>query len=107
MWEEVNPDGVRVSSVYLGRTATPMQAEVHKWEGKPYAPERLIQPEQVAAVVIAALLLGPEAEITDLSIRPAIRLGTPENQTRRSPKNEPVSWATCRNTIVSSSEVAS
>jgi hypothetical protein len=57
-----------------------MQAEVHKWEGKPYAAERLIQPEQVAAVVIAALSLRPEAEITDLSIRPAIKPGHPRTK---------------------------
>ena len=28
--------GVRVTSVYLGRTATPMQAKVHEQEGKDY-----------------------------------------------------------------------
>ena len=32
--EEVNARGVRVLSVYLGRTATPMQARVHQLEGK-------------------------------------------------------------------------
>ncbi len=32
--DEVNPEGVKVLSVYLGRTATPMQAQVHQWEGK-------------------------------------------------------------------------
>jgi NADP-dependent 3-hydroxy acid dehydrogenase YdfG len=68
--DEVNSFGVRVLSVYLGRTATPMQAKVHEWEGMPYAPEHLIQPEQVSSVVINALLLGPEAEVTDLRIRP-------------------------------------
>jgi NADP-dependent 3-hydroxy acid dehydrogenase YdfG len=71
--DEVNSQGVRVLSVYLGRTATPMQANVHKWEGKTYLPEQLIQPEQVAAVVIGALTLGPEAEITEVRIRPGIK----------------------------------
>jgi NADP-dependent 3-hydroxy acid dehydrogenase YdfG len=71
--EEVNRQGVRVLSVYLGRTATPMQANIHKLEGKTYIPEQLIQPEQVAAVVIAALTLGPQAEITDVRIRPTIK----------------------------------
>lgn len=71
--EEVNTHGVRVLSIYLGRTATPMQAKVHGQEGKTYAPEQLIQPEQVASVVIGALTLGPEAEITDVRIRPAMK----------------------------------
>jgi NADP-dependent 3-hydroxy acid dehydrogenase YdfG len=74
--EEVNPHGVRVLSVFLGRTATPMQAKLQKWEGKAYQPAQLIQPEQVAAVIIGALTLGPEAEITDVRIRPAIKPGS-------------------------------
>jgi short-subunit dehydrogenase len=73
--DEVNPEGVKVLSVYLGRTATPMQAKVHQWESRSYTPEQLIQPEQVANVVLGALLLGPEAEITDVRIRPAKKPG--------------------------------
>ncbi|MGH9970457.1 MAG: SDR family oxidoreductase [Pyrinomonadaceae bacterium] len=76
--EELNPHGVRVLSVFLGRTATPMQAKVHQWEGKSYTPERLVQPQQVASVVIGALVLGPEAEVTDIRIRPTIKAGTPQ-----------------------------
>ena len=34
--EEVNADGLRVLSIYLGRTASPMQARIHAMEGKPY-----------------------------------------------------------------------
>jgi NADP-dependent 3-hydroxy acid dehydrogenase YdfG len=68
--EEVNGDGVRVLSMFLGRTATPMQEAVHKMEGKEYHPERLIQPEDVAAVVINALSLPRTAEVTDIYVRP-------------------------------------
>jgi NADP-dependent 3-hydroxy acid dehydrogenase YdfG len=73
--EEVNPYGVKILSIFLGRTATPMQAKVHAWEGKSYRPAQLIQPEQVASVVIGALTLGPEAEITDVKIRPTSKPG--------------------------------
>jgi NADP-dependent 3-hydroxy acid dehydrogenase YdfG len=73
--EEVNSYGVRVLSIYLGRTATPMQAEIHRLEGKPYVPAQLIQPAQIAAVVVNALTLGPEAEITDMKIRPTVKPG--------------------------------
>jgi NAD(P)-dependent dehydrogenase (short-subunit alcohol dehydrogenase family) len=74
--EELNPLGVRVLSVYLGRTATPMQEKVHGWEGSEYRPDRLIQPDQVAGSVIAALVLGREAEIMDVRIRPMLKPGT-------------------------------
>lgn len=68
--DEVNPGGVRVVSVYPGRTASPMQERVHRAEGKPYAPDRLMQPEDVAASVLAALELPRTAEVTDLHVRP-------------------------------------
>jgi short-subunit dehydrogenase len=68
--EEVNVDGVRVMSVFLGRTATPMQANMHAAEGKTYQPDKLIQPDEVANVVTSALALPRTIEITDINIRP-------------------------------------
>ncbi|ADI14131.1 SDR family oxidoreductase [Truepera radiovictrix] len=68
--EEVKADGVRVVSVYPGRTASPMQARVHELEGRAYDPARFVQPESVAAMILAALALPPTAEVTDLSVRP-------------------------------------
>lgn len=67
---EVNADGVRVLSVFLGRTATPMQAELAAVEGREYRPEQLMQPEDVAAAVVAAVTLQRTAELTDIVIRP-------------------------------------
>ena len=71
--EEVNSVGVRVLSVYPGRTATPMQASVHASEGRSFVPERLMQPEDVAAVVVNALRLPRSAEVTDINMRPMIK----------------------------------
>lgn len=71
--EEVNPDGVRVLSVYPGRTATPLQARVHAEEGKAYLPERLVQPDDVASVVLNALTLPRSAEVTDVVVRPRLK----------------------------------
>ncbi|SEF96243.1 Short-chain dehydrogenase [Actinacidiphila yanglinensis] len=62
--------GVRVTTVYPGRTATPMQERVHRQEGKPYDPERWIDPESVATVVLTALDIPRDANIADLAIRP-------------------------------------
>ncbi|MFD7507342.1 SDR family oxidoreductase [Streptomyces sp. NPDC001700] len=68
-WEE-SGNGVRVTTVYPGRTATPMQVKVHQQEGKEYDAERWIAPETVATTVLTALDLPRDAEITDLQIRP-------------------------------------
>jgi len=67
---EVNPAGVRVLSVYPGRTASAMQEGVAAAEGKAYDPERLMQPDVVARAIVAALELPRSAEITDLHLRP-------------------------------------
>jgi len=71
--EEVNPAGVRVLSLFLGRTASPMQAAVHAMEAKAYHPELLMQPEDVAAVAIHALTLPRSIEVTEISMRPLLR----------------------------------
>ena len=68
--EEVNPKGVRVLSVYPGRTATPMQKKIIADEGRDYRPQQLLQPEDVAAVVVHALSLPRTAEVTDIWMRP-------------------------------------
>jgi NADP-dependent 3-hydroxy acid dehydrogenase YdfG len=70
---EMNPKGVRVLSVYVGRTATPMQEILYEQEGKVYHPEVLLQPEDIASVVIQALRLPSTAEVTDINIRPMRR----------------------------------
>lgn len=69
-WEE-SGNGVRVTSVYPGRTATPMQEKVHQQEGKEYDPARFIAPESVAVTLLTALDLPRGTEVTDLSVRPA------------------------------------
>lgn len=62
--------GLRVTSVYPGRTATAMQAKVHEHEGKEYHPGDWIAPESVATTILTALDLPRDAEVTDLTVRP-------------------------------------
>jgi NADP-dependent 3-hydroxy acid dehydrogenase YdfG len=69
----VNSDGIRVLSIYPGRTATPMQEKIHKMEGKEYDPKRLLQSDDIADVVISVLSLPRTAEVTDISVRPFIK----------------------------------
>ena len=67
---EVNAEGLRVLSVYIGSTASPMQARIQAVKGRVYHPEYLLQPSDVAAVVLNALCLPRTAEVTDIHIRP-------------------------------------
>jgi NADP-dependent 3-hydroxy acid dehydrogenase YdfG len=68
--EEVNPQDVRVLSVFTGRTATPRIKDLDLREGRIHHPELLLQPEDIASVVINALSLPWTAEVTEISIRP-------------------------------------
>jgi NADP-dependent 3-hydroxy acid dehydrogenase YdfG len=67
--DEVNVDGVRVLSVYPGRTATPTMKALYEGEGRSYEPD-LLQPDDIAQVVLNALQLPRTAEVTDIQIRP-------------------------------------
>ncbi len=67
---EEHEAGVRVTTVYPGRTATPMQQKVHEQEGRDYDPDQWIDPATVADAILHVLDLGPDATISDLTIRP-------------------------------------
>ncbi|MEV7611139.1 SDR family oxidoreductase [Microbacterium sp. NPDC089320] len=67
---EEGEHGVRVTSIYPGRTATPMQERVHQQEGRDYDPERFITADSVATTILTALDLPDDAALTDLTIRP-------------------------------------
>jgi short-subunit dehydrogenase len=63
-------NGVRVSSVYPGRTATPMQAKVHEQEGKEYDGADWIAAETVADAIRHVLDLPRDATIPDVTVSP-------------------------------------
>jgi NADP-dependent 3-hydroxy acid dehydrogenase YdfG len=71
--DEVNADGVRVLSVFPGRTATPRMAALFEKEGRVYRPELLMQPEDIASMVTHTLSLPRTAEVTDISMRPFLK----------------------------------
>lgn len=68
--QEEHGNGVRVTSVYPGRTASAMQVKVHQQEGKEYDASRWIDPESVATTIVMALDLPRDAEVNDLTVRP-------------------------------------
>jgi NAD(P)-dependent dehydrogenase (short-subunit alcohol dehydrogenase family) len=69
--QELNPSGVRVLSVFLGATATPMQEHIYRESGRHYQPEALLAPADVARIVCDVIRLPRGAEVTDLHVRPA------------------------------------
>jgi NADP-dependent 3-hydroxy acid dehydrogenase YdfG len=58
---------------FLGRTASPMQAALHRMEGRVYRPELLVEPNDVAKVILEAMSLSATAEVTNISIRHSIK----------------------------------
>lgn len=71
--EELNPLGVRVLTVYPGKTATALQERLHREAGEPFRPEFMLQPEDVAEVLVGAIALARRAEVTEIRIRPALK----------------------------------
>jgi short-subunit dehydrogenase len=59
-----------VSTVYPGRTATPMQEKVHAQERKEYDAATWIRPETVAAQIVSLVDLPRDATVPDLTVRP-------------------------------------
>src|SRR5262245_5677983 len=71
--QEVNADGIRVLSIYPGRTATPRTKTLYEIEERAYQPQLLLQPEDIAQVALNALLMPRTAEVTNVEIRPLIK----------------------------------
>ena len=71
--QEEAEHGVRVTTVYPGRTATAMQERVHAHEGKDYDAQEWIRPETVAAAILHVLDLPRDATVPDLTLSPGLR----------------------------------
>ncbi|WP_343955342.1 SDR family oxidoreductase [Nonomuraea longicatena] len=61
---------LRVTTVYPGRIDTDMQRQVREQEGGEYQPDRYLAAETVARAVLACLNAGPDAHLTELTLRP-------------------------------------
>ena len=67
--QDLNRHGIRVSSLYPGRTATPRMRRIYAREGKRYRPQMLLSPADVAALVLQLTQLPPRLEVTDVHLR--------------------------------------
>jgi short-subunit dehydrogenase len=74
--DHLNPLGIRVVSVFPGRTDTPMQQAVLRFEGREDVTDGLLSPSDVAEVIAAALVLPRTAEVTDVMVRPMRKLSS-------------------------------
>ena len=68
--EEEAEHGVRVTTIYPGRTATPMQQKVHAQEGRDYDASRWATAETVAGTILHVVDLPADATIPDVRVRP-------------------------------------
>jgi NADP-dependent 3-hydroxy acid dehydrogenase YdfG len=67
--QDFNRHGIRVSSLFPGRTATTRMRQIYAREGKRYAPEALMNAADVARVVVALTELPAGVEVTDIHLR--------------------------------------
>ncbi len=67
---EINTEGVRVLSMFVGATATDIQERIHAQTDRPYQPDRLMQPADIAAMVASALQLPRSSEVVEMTLRP-------------------------------------
>ena len=61
---------LRVTSVYPGRVVTDMQRGIRAQEGADFEPEKYLLPETVARAVVAAIVAGPDAHLSEITLRP-------------------------------------
>ncbi|WP_193611900.1 SDR family oxidoreductase [Nocardioides lijunqiniae] len=73
--EEVE-HGVRVTTVFPSRTATPMQEKVHEQEGRTYDSSRWISPETVVDTILHVLDMPGDATIPEVTVRPVVPRAT-------------------------------
>jgi short-subunit dehydrogenase len=65
---EETPNGIRVMTVYPGRTATKMQEKVRNQENSAYEPEKYIQPETLAGTIKMMLETPRDSILTQVVV---------------------------------------
>jgi NADP-dependent 3-hydroxy acid dehydrogenase YdfG len=68
-------NGLRVTTIYPGATATGQLRRVRAAAGRGYDPRRCIQPETLAAMVAWVLAAPPDAYVSELSVLAAPHAG--------------------------------
>ena len=66
---DLNRHGVRVTSLFPGRTATPAMRRICAQERRPYRPDLFMSARDVAGVLLVLTQLPARVEVTDLHLR--------------------------------------
>jgi NADP-dependent 3-hydroxy acid dehydrogenase YdfG len=74
--EEEAVNGVRVTTIYPGGVRTELLRKVREQLGRPYDPAVTISPQTLASLVRTVLEFPTDAQITEVSLRPAPRRHT-------------------------------
>jgi NADP-dependent 3-hydroxy acid dehydrogenase YdfG len=72
-------NGIRVSTVYPAGTATETLRRVRQAFGRAYEPAECIQPETLAALILAVLDARDDAYVSEISVLPTPRAPAPGN----------------------------
>jgi NADP-dependent 3-hydroxy acid dehydrogenase YdfG len=67
--QDFNRRGIRICSLFPGRTATPRMRRIYAKQGQPYTPKALLNPGDVARLVVALTELPVRVEVTDVQLR--------------------------------------
>jgi NADP-dependent 3-hydroxy acid dehydrogenase YdfG len=68
---DLNQHGIRVSSAFPGRTATPRMPRIYAEEGERHTPRALMSAQDVAQLVLSMAALPDRMEVTDVLVRSA------------------------------------
>jgi NAD(P)-dependent dehydrogenase (short-subunit alcohol dehydrogenase family) len=71
--EEERTHGLRVTSIYPGGVRTELLRKVREQLGVPYDPAVTVSPHTLGSLIVTILAFPEDAEIMDVSLRPAIR----------------------------------
>jgi NADP-dependent 3-hydroxy acid dehydrogenase YdfG len=71
--EEVNALGVRVSTLFLGRSGTAGQTVILAKDQGSYAPDLLVQAAAVADVIVMLAMLPTTSEVTEITLQPQVK----------------------------------
>jgi len=64
--DQVYASGVRITSIFRGRTPIERQRAIFAAEGRPHQPGRLIQPADVAELFLSVLRLPRTSKVIDI-----------------------------------------
>ncbi|MFM7358434.1 MAG: SDR family oxidoreductase [Sediminibacterium sp.] len=64
--EELKTEGIKVTGVFPGATMSP------SWEGSGVSPDRIMQADDIARMIVAAAGLSPAAVVEDIILRPQL-----------------------------------